>query len=100
MRPIVKFAFVAAAGLAVFVAVVVVGLLFGCGGAKWTADDATNATDIANAAASLEAVCERDGGMCPGSSVRAVNRGIECAVGSMLYRHAEAVPDAGIVCRR
>jgi hypothetical protein len=76
-------------------------LLAGCSrAAKWTPDDATNATDIANAAASLEAVCDRDGGPCPGGSVRAINRGIECAVGSMLQRHGEAVPDAGIACRR
>lgn len=73
--------------------------LAGCG-ASWTDSDAQNATDIANGAASLEAVCDRDGGPCPGGAVRAMERGTYCAASSMLSRHGEAVPDAGIVCKR
>jgi hypothetical protein len=69
-------------------------------GAKWTDADAQNATDIANAALSLEQVCDRDGGPCPGAGVRAIERGTYCAATSQLYRHGADVPDGGVVCRR
>lgn len=69
-------------------------------GPSWTDMDAQNAKDIANGAASLEAVCARDGGPCPGGAVRAMERGTFCASTSMLVRHGEAVPDAGIACTR
>ena len=72
----------------------------GCGGAKWTSDDATNATDIRNGALSLEAVCDRDGGPCPAPAVRAMERGTYCAAASMLSRHGVPAIDAGVACAR
>lgn len=76
-------------------------MVAGCGGAKWTTEDATSATDLANAALSLEAICDRDGGVCPAPAVRAIERGTYCASVAMLYRHQEPVPEAGTVkCTR
>ena len=83
--------------VALFVVAAIV--LFGCGG-SWAAQDATNAQDIANGALSLEQVCDRDGGPCPAAAVRAMERGTYCAAASMLYRHKEAIPDAGVACVR
>jgi hypothetical protein len=75
--------------------------LVGCGGAKWTSDDAKNASDIANGALSAEDICDRDGGPCPASGVRAMERGTYCAAASMLERHGLPVPDGGgIACTR
>jgi hypothetical protein len=76
-------------------------LLPACGGAKWTTDDAKNAADIANGALSAEDICDRDGGPCPASGVRAMERGTYCAAASMLARHELPVPDGGgIACTR
>jgi len=78
----------------------IVAMLVGCG-AQWAGGpDEKSATDIANGAASLEAVCDRDGGPCPAAAVRAMERGTYCAAAAILVRHGSAVPDAGIVCRR
>lgn len=74
-------------------------VLAGCGG-SWTAADAQNATDIANGALSLEQVCDRDGGPCPGAAVRSMERGTFCSAGSLLSRHGEHVPDGGPGCTR
>ena len=72
----------------------------GCGGANWTPDDATNAHDIANAALSLEAVCDRDGGPCPGAAVRAMERGTYCSASAMMSRHGMPAIDGGVACVR
>jgi hypothetical protein len=74
--------------------------LVGCG-AKWAGGpDEQSATDIANGAASLEVVCDRDGGPCPAAAVRAMERATYCAAAAMLVRNGSAMPDAGIVCKR
>ena len=88
-----------AAAVVVFFSTIAALSQCGCG-AKWTDADVQNANDIANGAASLEAVCDRDGGPCPGFAVRAMERGTFCAATSQLVRHGEAVPDAGIACKR
>ena len=75
-------------------------LVASCGGSKWTPEDEQSAQDIANGALSLEAVCDRDGGPCPGAAVRAMERGTYCAAGAMLYRHSAHVPEAGVRCAR
>ena len=80
-------------------------LMLGCGSpasAQWTPLDTTSATDLANAALSLEAVCSRDGGPCPAAPVRSMESGTYCAAAAMLFRHNQAVPDAGgeVKCQR
>ena len=79
-----------------------VGLVaVGCGGSaadKWTPKDTTNAGDINAAAISLEGMCDRDGGLCDPRAVRSVESGVYCAAASMLYRHNQPVPEAGIGC--
>lgn len=76
--------------------------LLGCGGSAsaWTPEDTTSATNVANGALSLEAVCDRDGGSCPGAAVRAIERGTYCAAAAQLVRHRQDVPDGGPRCTR
>lgn len=81
-------------------AVVFVAVACGaCGGSakSWTSLDTTTATDLSNAALSLESICARDGGPCPVAAVRSVETGEYCAAAAMLYRHNQAVPDGGAV---
>lgn len=72
--------------------------LVACGGSakEWTPKDNDNATDIVQASAALEAICDRDGGVCDPRSVRSIESGICKAGASMLFRHNQPIPDAGM----
>jgi hypothetical protein len=75
-------------------------LVFGitaCGGG-WSAADTSAATNAARAETALEVLCGADAGPCLPSQVRALERASYCANASMLSRHGQAVPDAGIAC--
>jgi hypothetical protein len=77
-------------------------ILFGCA-PGWKASDTKAATNAALASKSLEAMCS--GGAsgvanpdCLPSRVRALERMSYCANASMLQRHGQPIPDAGIAC--
>jgi hypothetical protein len=75
-------------------------LLAGCGG-SWTAADTTTTRDSANQSYQLEVLCGRapdDAGTCTAATVRAIERANYCTIGSMAYRHAVPIVDAGITC--
>lgn len=73
---------------------------FGCGcGGGWADADTKAATDAVHIEATALALCEDDGGPCKPSQVRALERASLCANSSMLARHGQLVPDAGISCQ-
>jgi len=74
--------------------------LAGCGGG-WADADTKSATDAARAQMAIESICaDDDGGTCKPSQVRALERMAFCANASMLFRHGQPVPDAGIQCQQ
>ena len=84
-----------------FFAVVVALAAVSCGGSaadKWTPKDTEGAGGLASMAISLEGMCDRDGGLCDPRAIRSVESGGYCAAASMLYRHNQQVPEAGIGC--
>ncbi len=72
-------------------------LLAGCGGG-WTAADTQSATDNVHAQMLIEQMCA-DAGACVPSQVRALERAALCGNSSMLARHGQAVPEAGVQCQ-
>jgi len=70
----------------------------GCGGG-WSTADTSAATNAARASTALETLCTADSGPCLASQVRALERASYCANASMLSRHGQPVPDAGITCQ-
>ena len=82
-------------------AITLLTALVGCGGAKWTPADDTNATASANLQLQMEVICGREdaGATCQPAAVRAMERASYCATRSMLLRHGNDLPDAGIACQ-
>jgi hypothetical protein len=75
-------------------------LLVGCGGG-WADADTKSATDAVRAQMAIESICaDDDAGTCKPSQIRALERMAYCANASMLFRHGQAVPDAGIQCQQ
>jgi hypothetical protein len=72
--------------------------LSGCGGG-WADTDTKAATDAVHVQAMIEEICAPDAGECKASQVRALERVAYCMNASMLYRHGQAVPEAGIPCQ-
>lgn len=80
----------------------IVALSSGCGGNRWEAADTKAATNSVRAQIMIETICgpeSEDAGTCKPSQVRALERMALCTDSSMLYRHGQAVPDAGIQCQ-
>jgi len=91
-------------GLAVILALSssVVAFLHGCGGNRWEDSDTKSATNSVRAQIMIETICgpgSEDAGTCKPSQVRALERMALCTNSSMLYRHGQDVPDAGIHCQ-
>lgn len=74
-------------------------LVEGCGGG-WSASDVSTATDAVRAQMMIETLCgPNDGGTCPASQVRALERMALCADSSRLAAHGAPVPEAGVKCQ-
>jgi hypothetical protein len=74
-----------------------VPLLAACGGG-WTDGDTKSATDSVRVQARIEQLCS-DAGKCDPPSVRALERSALCGTSSMLSRHGQVVPEAGVTCQ-
>jgi hypothetical protein len=69
----------------------------GCGGG-WASSDTKSATDIVHESMAQLSLCADDAGTCNASQIRATARADVCAASSMLFRHDQALPDAGVQC--
>lgn len=79
--------------------VILVAALGACCGGAWADADGKSAYNAAQLEALGLALCAADDAGCEAPQVRALDRAAFCANASMLARHGEDVPDAGVACR-
>ena len=86
-------------GVIVLISIFASWTLSGCASSAnaWTEKDTANATDLARASLALEAICDREAGVCLGAPVRSIESAEFCAATSMLFRHNAPIPDGGAV---